>query len=435
MLALKHGMGTKKTLSGKVVRVKRPERSQIEWRPWALDQLIAKDHRVRTVWAYVDSLELPGLYDKIESVEGKAGRDTVDPKILFALWMFATIESVSSARQLARLSERDLAYMWICGGVSVNHHMLSDFRTAHSEVLNQLLTDTIATLLHQKLITLEVIAQDGVRVRANAGTDSFRREKTLQEHQQRARTHVQSLAQQQEDGQPAQDARTKSAVERAAREREERIAQALEELKDLQQQKEKRKKGTGQNARCSTTDPQARNMKMGDGGFRPAYNVQLGTEGHSRMIVSVDVINSGSDRGQMATMHETICQAYQELPGKYLVDCGFSTKDDITKVEATSTAVLAPIHGEKKLLKEGKDPYGPRRGDTHEVLRFKQRMATDEAKSLYKKRASIAEFPNAEFRNRGLTQFRTRGLMKVKAEALWHAITFNFMRMSHLGFI
>lgn len=218
-------MSTKKTISGKVVRVKQPERFQIEWRPWALDQLISKDHRVRTVWAYVESLELPGLYDKIESVEGKAGRDTVDPKILFSLWMFATIESVSSARQVTRLSERDLAYMWICGGVSVNHHMLSDFRTADSEVLNKLLTDTIATLLHQKLITLEVIAQDGVRVRASAGTDSFRREKSLKEHQQRAQAHVQSLAHQQEDGQPAQDARTQSAVERAAREREERIAQ------------------------------------------------------------------------------------------------------------------------------------------------------------------------------------------------------------------
>lgn len=428
-------MSTKKTLSGKVVRVKQPERLQVEWRPWALDQLIAKDHRVRMVWAYVDSLDLSGLYDKIDSVEGKAGRDTVDPKILFALWMFATIESVSSARQLARLCERDLAYMWICGGVSVNHHMLSDFRTAHSQFLNKLLTDTIATLLHQNLITLEVVAQDGVRVRASAGTDSFRGEKTLKEHQQRARAHVQSLDQQEEDGQQAKNARTQSAVERAAREREERIAQALEELKELQQNKEKRKKGTGKVARCSTTDPQARNMKMGDGGFRPAYNVQLGSEGNSRMIVSLDVTNSGSDRGQMAAMHETISETYQKIPEKYLVDCGFSTKDDITQVETAGTAVLAPIYGEKKLLKEGKDPHGPRRGDTGEVLIFKQRMATDEAKTLYKQRASIAEFPNAEFRNRGLTQFRTRGLIKVKAEALWHAITFNFMRMRHLGFI
>lgn len=176
-------------------------------------------------------------------------------------------------------------------------------------------------------------------------------------------------------------------------------------------------------------------MKMGDGGFRPAYNVQLGSEGNARMIVSVAVTNSGSDRGQMAEMHETICETYQKIPQKYLVDCGFSTKDDITKVETAGTAVLAPIYGEKKLLKEGKDPHGARRGDPSEVLKFKQRMATDDAKTLYKQRPSIAEFPNAEFRNRGLTQFRTRGLIKVKAEALWHAITFNFMRMRHLGFI
>jgi len=429
-------MSKKQTLSGKVVRVKEPERRQIEWRPFALDQMIPQDHRVRMVWKYVDSLDLSGFYDLIEFVEGRAGRDTVDPRILFALWMFATIESLSSARQLARLCERDMAYMWICGGVGVNHHMLSDFRTSHGELLDKLLTDTIATLLHQNLVTLEVVAQDGVRVRASAGTDSFRREKTLRDHLRRAREHVATLnAQREQDGQQVKDSQAQAAAEKAANEREQRVEKALENLKELQAQKEKRKKGTGMKARCSTTDPEARNMKMGDGGFRPAYNVQLGTEGESRMIVSVDVTNSGSDRGQMAAMHESICGTYQKTPEKYLVDCGFATKNDITKVEQSGTAVLAPIHGEEKMLAAGNDPHARKPGDTDEMERFRQRMGTEEAKTQYKTRPSIAEFPNAEFRNRGLTQFRSRGRVKVKAEALWHAITYNFMRMTHLGFI
>ena len=135
-------------------RVKRPERSQMEWRPIALDQLLPADHRARVVWRFVDSLDLGPLYAKIRAVEGGPGRDTTDPKILMALWMFATIEGISSARQLDRLCERDLACMWICGGVGVNYHMLSDFRTDHGDFLDQLLTDTVTTLMHQGLVTL-----------------------------------------------------------------------------------------------------------------------------------------------------------------------------------------------------------------------------------------------------------------------------------------
>ena len=203
----------------------------------------------------------------------------------------------------------------------------------------------------------------------------------------------------------------------------------------LQQQKEKRKKGSGENARCSTTDPQARVMKMANGGYRPAYNVQFASDGQTRLIVGVDVTNSGSDRGQMDTMHETIVTRHGQAPGQYLVDCGFANKDDITAVEKRGTRVIAPVHGEKQMRQRGTDPHARQKGDSDEMFNFRQRMATDEAKETYKQRPSIAEFPNAECRNRGLHQFRVRGLAKAKAVALWHALTFNFMRMMHLGCI
>ncbi len=418
-------------------RVKRPERTQIEWKPVALDQLLPSDHRARVVWAYVDSLDLRPLYEKIRAVEGHVGRDAVDPKILMALWMFATIEGVSSARQIARLCERDLAYMWICGGVGVNYHLLSDFRTAHGDFLDHLLTDTIATLLHEGLVTLELVAQDGMRVRANAGSSSFRRKKTLRQCQQQARQRVRELREESENEakRDASNTRREAARRRAANERAQRVEKALEELAKLQEQKEKRKKGSGEQARCSTTDPEARNMKMGDGGYRPAYNVQFATDGELRMIVGVDVSNSGSDRGQMSSMHEKLGQRYGKLPGQYPVDCGFATKEDITTVEQRGTKVIAPVHGEEGMRERGKDPYARQRGDTDEVFAFRQRMATEEAKEVYKQRPSIAEFPNAECRNRGLHQFRVRGLEKVRAVTLWHAITFNFMRMINLGYI
>lgn len=403
----------------------------MQWLGASLDELIPADHRVRLVWRYVEGLDLSALYDQIQAVQGGPGRNPVDPRILMALWIFATLESISSARQIDRLCERDLAYRWICGEVSVNYHLISDFRTAHGEFLDQLLTDTIATLMHQGLVTLETVAQDGMRVRADAGSSSFRREPTLKTCQDQARQRVEQLRREREDEarRTDGDARREAAQQRSAREREERIEQALENLVELQQQKEAKKKGSGSQARCSTTDPEARIMKMGDGGFRPAYNVQFATDGDTRLIVSVDVTNSGSDRGQLAAMHEDVCRRYDKVPDDYLVDGGFATKEDITTVEQAGSQVFAPLHAQERMKNKGTDPYERKRGDSDEFAAFRARMATDEAKAKYKQRPAIAEFPNAECRNRGLHQFAVRGLEKVRAVSLWYAVTFNLMRM------
>jgi transposase len=417
------------------VRVQCPERRQIQWQEAALDQLIPKDHRVRAVWSYVDSLDLTPLYQQVQSVEGGAGRPAVDPRILMALWMFAIIEGVSSARHLARLCERDLAYLWICGGVGVNYHLLSDFRTAQGAFLDELLADTIATLMHQGIVTLETVAQDGVRVRANAGSTSFRREKSLKECRAAAAEQVQRLRAESDDdpNNDASNARRQAAAERAAHERQARVEAALQELGELQRQKEQRKKGSGEEARCSTTDPEARNMKMGDGGFRPAYNVQFATDGDSRMIVAVEVTNNGSDGGQMAPMHKNVCERYGKVPDNYTVDGGFATNEDITAVEQRGSRVAAPMTHDERIRARGGDPYARRAGDSDEMALFRQRMQTDEAKAVLQQRPSIAEFPNAECRNRGLQQFRVRSQTKARTVSLWYAITFNFMRMLHLG--
>lgn len=418
-------------------RVKRPHRDQIQWRDASLDQLVPKDHRVRAVWAYVDSLDLTPLYQKIRAVEGGVGRDAVDPKILMALWMWAIIEGISSARHVARNCEKDFTYRWICGEVGVNYHLLSDFRTDHGEFLDELLADTIATLMHAKIVTLETVAQDGMRVRAHAGSGSFRRKKTLEQCRQEAAEQVKRLREENDDdsanGQDASNARRKAAVERAARERAEQIAEALKNLEELRQQKEQRKKGSGEEARCSTTDPEARPMKMGDGGFRPAYNVQFATDGDARMIVSVDVTNNGSDGGQMAPMHEEVSETYDKTPTNYVVDGGFSTIEDITAVEERGSRVAAPMTHADRITKRGGDPHARRAQDTDAMFAFRQRMTTEDSQAILKQRPSIAEFPNAFCRNRGLHQFRVRGLEKVRTVSLWYAITFNFMRMLHLG--
>ncbi len=426
-------MAEQKTSRGRA-RVSVPVRNQIEMRCLSLDQLLPIDHRARIVWRFVTSLDLSPLYAPIKVSDSQAGRTAIPPNVILALWLLATLEGIGSARELDRRCERDLPYQWLLGGITVNHHTLSDFRTEHGDFLEKVLTDTVASLIHQGLVPLETIAQDGMRVRASAGSGSFRRKPTLEKLQEEAGEHVRRLKEEGESETTRRDgdARRRAAQERAARERAERIEQALKEREQLAAQREKRKKGDGAQTRSSTTDPEARNMKMACGGFRPAFNVQFATDADARIIVGVEVTNSGVDSGHMGPMQEKLGEAYGRTPGTVLVDSAYATKDDVTRVELNNTEVVSTVPRSEQLENHGKDPHAPQRGDTAEYAAFRQRMSQQEYKDLYKQRPSVAEFPNADCRNRNLHQFNVRGLVKVKAVALWHALAFNFTRMIRL---
>ncbi|QDT31911.1 IS1182 family transposase [Thalassoglobus polymorphus] len=319
------------------VRVQRAERRQIQWQAFSLDQLLPQEHTARLVWAYIESLDVSKLYETIKTHEAGPGRNPIDPQLLLAVWLLATIEGVGSARRLDRLCKEHIAYMWILGGVSVNYHTFADFRVQNLVFLEDLLTQSVATLLHQGLVELTRVAQDGMRVRASAGSDSFRRKPTLEECLQTAETHLEELQNEAESEPGTEDRRVKAARERAARERKERLEAALAEHEKLVPKMERRKKGSSENARASTTDPEARKMKMGDGGFRPAYNVQFATTTDSLVIVGVDVVNAGTDGGQMQHMVDQIQERYDQRPAEYLADGGFVSLADITALEQAGT--------------------------------------------------------------------------------------------------
>ena len=413
-------------------RTKLPQRRQIQMQMLSLDQWLDAEHRVRVLWQYVESIDLTELYQSIKATRDNVGRDPIDPRILFALWLFATIEGIGSARWLAELTERDIAYMWICGGVSVNHHRLSDFRVEHGELLERVLTESIAVLIHQELIDLNTIGQDGMRVRASAGSGSFRRQSSLEDALRQAEEHVAEVQRQSEEH-GGGDKRRQAARERAAREKQERIEAALVEMEDMQERYENRTSSKKRSEpRASTTDPEARRMKMGDNGTRPAMNVQFASDGDAQMIVAVDVTSQGSDSGLMKPMYDTVCERYGVVPENYLADGGFGKKEDVTHLEHNGTKVHAPLYAEQRQLDNGEDPYAPRAGESEGMTAHRQRMGTDAGKAMYKRRSAIAEFPNADCRNRGLTQFRVRGLKKAKAQTLWHALVYNFLRMRNL---
>jgi len=412
--------------------LKTAQRDQVMMHLHTLDELIREDHPVRNLWRYVESLDLSAFYQDIQAVEGGVGRDAVDPRILLALWLFATVEGVGSARRLAELCTRDFAYLWLCGEVGVNRDLLNTFRSSHPEALDRLMTQTIGILLHHDLVSLSRVAQDGMRVRASAGKHSFRRQATLEDHLQAAREQVERLRQEGDDD-AAGRSRQEAARQRAAQERLTRLEQAIAERQKLQQQKEQQPGNKAKEARASSTDPEARLMKMADGGYRPAYNVQFATAADSRVIVGVEVTNAGSDSGQMGPMVRQLEQNFERLPEEYLADGGFSSREDATRLEQQGVKVYAPLKKEQTLLEQGKDPYARQRGDTDEYYAYRQRMKTDAAKEIYKQRSSTAEFPNAGCRNRGLYQFRVRGLKKVRTIAVWQALAHNLQMILFHG--
>jgi transposase len=407
------------------VRLRRANRSQLELRAVDLDASLPPEHDARTIWRFVEQFDLSRFLATIEAREGVPGRNATDPRILVALWLYATTKAVGSARELERLCESHDAYRWICGGVSVNHHLLSDFRVGHEKALDELLKQMLAVMMKQGLVTVERVAQDGTRVRASAGAASFRRQPRLEEFLSKAKEQVEHARKLRDD--PTATQRQVAAQERAAREREERIQKALREMPAAQEPKAKGKKDR---ARVSTTDPEARVMKMGDGGFRPAFNLQFAATTKEKVIVGVGVTNVGSDRSQLAPMLEQVEERTGQRPSEYLTDSGFVNREAIEQAEKKGTKVYAPPAAGKK----GVEPsYEPKPDDSPELAAWRQRMGTPEAKQLYtKERGATSELVNADLKEHRGLRLRVRGLHKVLSVALWFALAYNLMRWTSL---
>jgi transposase len=405
-------------------RVIRAVRNQAEMVVQDLDSHLAEDHPARGVWAFVERMDLDGLYGDIKAVEGQAGRPATDPRVLLALWLYATAEGVGSARYLAQLCEEQDGFRWLRGGVPVNYHLLSDFRVQHGEELDRLLTELLAAMMAAKVVTLKRVSQDGLRVRASAGAGSFRREAKLKELLAQAQEQVQRLAQEREQPDGGTSRRVQAGRRRAAEERQQRVALALEQLPKVRAAK-KDTEGR-ERARVSTTDAEARVMKMADGGFRPAYNVQLATDTATQVVVGVAVTNGGSDGGQATPVLQQVVQRCRHKPSEYLMDSGFATLEEVRAITKEEVTLYAPVQRPRSAKREGTTPLP---NDPLEVAAWRRRMATEEAKAIYKERAATSECVNAQYRQRyGARQFTVRGLTKVSAVATLMALTHNMLR-------
>jgi len=480
-------------------RIKEVDRRQMLMRAVDIEQLVRQDDEVRAIWEMVGRLDLGSYHDSIRAVEGVAGREPVDPRVLISLWIYSYSKGVSSAREISRLCEYHPAYQWLTGMQMINHHTLSDFRVDHQKAMDELFTEVLGVLSAEGLVTLERVMHDGTKIKASAGSGSFRRKGRLRAHLELARRQVGKMG----DPRAAAEVSPKvvAARQRAAREKQKRLEVALEELEKIRAVKRGTK--AKREARASRTDPEARIMKQSNGGYAPSYNVQLSTDAKVGVIVEVGVSQSGSDYEELLPAVERIEKRLGAKPKQMVADGGFTSRENILGMNERGVDFIGSmgkganqsagqmnrrgVHPsfrprafrydeardtytcpadktlgyESKEKKIGRTNYKYRargsdclicpfkkkccpqnaargrsivRGVEDAVVKaFRAKMQNEDAKEIYKKRAPIAEFPNAWIKDKiGLRQFRLRGQSKVEIETLWVCMTYNIQQWIRL---
>jgi transposase len=413
-----------------------PCRNQIEMQLKCLDDLLPPEHKARAVWEFVDKIDLTSCYGEILSYKNEAGRSTTSPKVLLCLWIYSILDGNISARKIEELCCYHDAYKWIVGGTPVNRTMISEFRSENPEKFEDLLTSCLAVMLQGNVISDQDFAQDGTRVKASAGFNSFHRDETLEALKKEMSVRIKELETESSKNPNTYDLRSKAALEREAKKRSKNIDQALENLKENNKKKSEAGKKTGQHptedelkdTRASVTDPEARKMKMGDGGYRLAFNVQFATGMKSRVIFGTEVVNTldpGTSPGMMKKVHLTLKHLNMMEPKTWNADSAYSAKADIE-----AAAMLFPNcrYFSPAKLKKGIDPKKVQKSDSEAVIKWRETLETDEMKESYGQRCSTAEFSNAQTKNQGMGEFLVRGFRKIRGMVNLHAISHNITR-------
>jgi transposase len=417
------------------VRVNRADRSQPRFEVVDLESQLGEDHRARTVWDFVSGLDLSEFYARIKARGETAGRSATDPKILLALWLYATLEGVGSARALNQLCERHIAYRWLCGGVGVNHNILCEFRGENGALLDRLLTQSLTALIGAGVVTLEEAAIDGTKVRASASKDSLSGAGRLSRIAAAVEERIKGLKAELEADPEASQRRAKKRALDAAEERARRVAAAKAKLAELEAERVERQKthaaeeAQKSEVKVSPTDSEARMMKFPDGAMRLAYNVQVATS--CGFVIAIEPTDRRNDKGLAPMLVEQIKARCAAVPGRLLADTGAMTQDDIASLAKTHPAmtIFSPPPKEKDDVKEEtkRKRAWKLRNEPPAVQDWRERMAGDEAKSIYARRKNT-EHAHAHMKNRGFATMLVRGLAKVRAVCLLHALAHNLAR-------
>jgi transposase len=333
-------------------RLKAIDRKQLYLCPVDVERLIDPDHSARLIWEFVGQLDLSQFYQEIRVYEGEAGRSAFDPQLLISLWIYGYSQGVGTARELSRLCDYHPAFQWLTGMQAVNYHTLSDFRISHKEKLDDLFKQILAVLQSQGIVDLNRIFHDGSKIEANASSSSFHRKDTIETNLQLAEKVIAEL---ESEDPHQQNIRSEAAKKHAAYKRKESLQKAVEEFKKLPP-----KTTRNHQTRVSQTDPDARNMIMAGGGYAPAYNAQLTTDGKNGFIVGVQIAQSSSDSQQLEPAIEKVIENTGEIPQQIVADSGFANKKNVVRLSQHGVQIIGPLLPQsstvEQLEKRGIDP-------------------------------------------------------------------------------
>jgi transposase len=423
-----HSQSVEQLRQGKP-RLRLADRSQVGMHLCSIDELVPVDHQVRIIWDAVCQMDLSAFAEPIRAREFTEGRPANDPRVMVGLWLWAAVNNVARGRAVERLCGRDLSFKWMCGGLGMNYHTLNDFRVGHQEALDKLFTQVLGKLVHGGLVSVNRISQDGLRVRASAALNSFRTRPTLEKCLADAEAHLADLKKRAESPENQEVEEQGNDLQTAlAEDRLERVKAALLEVGKVEESKAGQRGEKGRRpARASTTDAQARVMKMPNGGFNPAYNVQFASDPLSRAIVGVFVSNSGTDTPLSTEMRQQVEDRTGCKVKEHLIDGGYVDHGQIDTAAAADVTLYMPVPKPAANAKE-QDRFAPRKSDGESVAAWRARMKTDEAKEIYLRRAATSETINADARtNRGMAPFSVRGIAKATCVALWSAPAYTIL--------
>jgi transposase len=467
--------------------------------PLDVEQRVGPDHLVRAIWELSGQLDLSAYAAEIKSVDGNAGRPAWDPRLLVSLWVYAYSQQIRSARELEQAMGYEPGLQWLSGMQVINYHTLSDFRVGHKQALDQVFQQLLAILEQVGLVDLHRVMQDGTKIRAQASPGSFRREKSLRESLERARQVVEQAGDPRQEPKPE---RRRKAWERARREQIERLEEAVAECH--RQQAEKTAKEAAA-VRVSKSEPECRMMKQRDGGYVPAYNVQVTTDAHDKVIVATGVSQSSADTHELEPALERVEENLGRKPEEAVADGGYESRETIVNTANLGVDLTMPVHSHEQraaaalkgqggseefgpqafhyeassdtmrcpagevLVRIGRQsplegqlvhlyrtedgrcgscpnqaqccPKNPQQGRTvgrlveelPAIAALLRKMATEEAKQIYRQRGEVAEFPNAWLKEKiGLRRFVVRGKLKVGMEVTWASLSYNIRQWYRL---
>jgi transposase len=401
------------------VKVIEPVRGQSEIHFSSPDGDLPAGHLARALDRVVGTLDLGPFLNGAKSIKGLAGRPVLSPRMMLVLWLYAIIDGVAAATEIERLTTSHVAYRWIVGDLRPCHDVISRFRVSQSEAFSKALNEILAQLLRAGVLDLDVVAQDGTRLRASAGSASFRTAPALEECREHARLHLHAVLAQADDPELSQT--MKIARLAKARDYQERVEAAIVALETLPKEVKGPKARKGER-RASTTDPDARNMKMGDGGFRPAYNIQLAVAGKEtggpRTIVGIQVTNVGSDMGSLTPMANDVEARTGQLPGAVIADTNHFKRADMRAMEERGIHPIVPPPRPRPTTATGEQRIS--------VDDWRKAQMSPEDQQIYRRRASLSELANAVLKGTyRLDRLLVRTLPRVTSTILLYSLCFT----------